>query len=102
MSGMLLAPPKWHPVGPFPRSCSEPKVELFPQIFCQLCATTSAAAIGRLDVGIKQSLEEKWRNGGRGGVPLAHSRRSSTQAKFCRETGHTPFHLLAFAMDLFT
>src|SRR2546423_1096060 len=32
MSGMLLAPRKWHPVGPFPRSCSEPKVELFPQI----------------------------------------------------------------------
>lgn len=55
---------------------------LFPQIFCQLCPTTSAAAIGRLDLGIKQSLEENGAMLVRGGVPLAHSRRSSTQAKF--------------------
>jgi hypothetical protein len=77
---------------------------LFPQIFCPLCATTSAAVIGQLDVGIKQSLEGKWRNVRRGCVPLAHSRRSLTQAKFLpqRHTVATPFSSSRLRMDLFT
>jgi hypothetical protein len=85
VSGMLLAPR----VAPSrsPSHADAPSQSgLFPQFFCQLCVTTSAAAIGQLDVGIKQSLEEKWRNARRGGVPLAHSRRSLTQTKFLRWT----------------
>jgi hypothetical protein len=86
-------------------------VDSFPPNFLPACATTSAAAIGQLEVGIKQSLDEKWRNARRGGVPLAHSRRSSTQAKFlprgpcgqAREhTVDTPFRLSRLRMDLFT
>jgi hypothetical protein len=69
VSGMLL-PPDRHPVGPFPRARSEPKVDSSPKF----CATTSAAAIGQLGCRHQNSRSrKKWRNARRGGVPLAHS-----------------------------
>jgi hypothetical protein len=97
-------PPEWHPVGPLPTLTLRAKVGSSPNFSANFCVTTSAAAIGQLDVGIKQSLEEKWRNARRGGVPLAHSRRSLTQAKFLPRdcaghivVGHNPFIFLASA-----
>jgi len=95
-----VLPPKWHPVGPFPRSRSEPKWTLPPNFLPTLCYHERCCNW----VGIKQSLEGKWRNVRRGCVPLAHSRRSLTQAKFLpqRHTVATPFSTSRLRMDLFT
>src|SRR5277367_2483255 len=81
----------------------------FPQIFCQ---PVLPRALLQLASWISASNSRSRKNGAmlvRGGVPLAHSRRSSTQAKFSGDCaaseGHTVDTLFSSSrlrMDLFT
>jgi len=88
----VACPRKWHQSVPSHVHGSEPKVDSSPKFSANFVLPRALLQLAGWDVGIKQSLEEKWRNGGRGGVPLAHSRRSLTQVKFCpQRLGIHPF-----------